>query len=57
MHWEAGVAGDFVETLASRHSLLDHVVISSYYVICQNYNKKVIFHNGSYLKNEIKTLE
>lgn len=33
MHGEAGVAGDFVETLACGHSLLYHVVISRYYVI------------------------
>lgn len=42
MHGEAGVAGDFVETLACGHSLLYHVVISRYYVI---YNIWFFFSN------------
>lgn len=42
MHGEAGVAGDFVETLACGHSLLYHVVISRYYVI---YNIWIFFSN------------
>jgi hypothetical protein len=36
MHRKAGVAGDFVQTLAGRYRLFHHVVVTVDHVFCNN---------------------